>query len=133
LAPGAIDFINELVEANIPIAIATSSDKSNIEFYLEVFELNNWFPYERVIYDDGKMLGKPAPDIYIRALKSLKIKPNECIVFEDTMNGINAARNAQIEKVILIQSGNHLGITDFQNIQAIDDFIEMDLKLLENI
>lgn len=130
LAPGAIDFINDLNENNIPIAIATSSDKSNVDFYLDIFNLNKWFPNDRIIYHDGKMEGKPAPDIFIRALNSLKIKPEECIVIEDTINGIRAAQNALIGKIILIQSGNHIGVTDFKYIQIINDFKGMDVSLL---
>ena len=132
LAPGAIDFINELNKNNIPIAIATSSDKSNVDFYHEIFNLNKWFPNDKIIYHDGKMQGKPAPDIFIRALKSLNIEPGECIVIEDTINGIKAAQNAKIGKIILIQSGNHIGVNSFDKIQLIEDFKGMDVSLLEN-
>ncbi len=132
LAPGAIGFINELNANNIPIAIATSSDKTNVDFYHDIFNLNKWFPNEKIIYHDGKMGGKPAPDIFIRALQSLNIEPGECIVIEDTINGIKAAQNAQIGKIILIQTGNHIGVNSFDNIQLIEDFIGMDVSLLEN-
>jgi len=131
LAPGAIDFINELNKNNIPIAIATSSDKSNVDFYHKIFNLNQWFPDEKIIYHDGKMEGKPAPDIFIRALKRLNMEPGDCIVIEDTINGIKAAQNAKIGKIILIQSGNHVGVSDFEEIQIIKDFKGMDVNVLK--
>lgn len=131
LAPGAVKFISELNKNDIPIAIATSSDKTNVDFYLKVFKLNKWFPNERIIHHDGKMQGKPAPDIFLRALNRLNLKAEECIVIEDTINGIKSAQNAHIGKIILIQSGNHIGVTDFKNIQIISDFNEMNISVLD--
>jgi beta-phosphoglucomutase-like phosphatase (HAD superfamily) len=53
-------------------------------------------------------------------------------VIEDTINGIKAAQNAKIGKIILIQSGNHIGVNSFDKIQLIDDFKGLDVSLLEN-
>ena len=54
------------------------------------------------MYDNGKIPGKPAPDIYEIAAKNLNLSPSECIVVEDAVSGIAAAKNAGIGKIIAI-------------------------------
>ena len=67
LAPGAVEFLDFLKENNIPRAIATMSEKSNVDFYIETFNLKKWFDIDKIVYADGTIPGKPAPDIYIKA------------------------------------------------------------------
>lgn len=106
LADGAEDFLDRLAENNIPIAIATSSDVGNVNFYFEMFGIDRWFSRERVIFDDGTIDGKPAPDIYLKAAGRLNLSPKECAVYEDAVSGIAAARNAKIGKIIAVASAN---------------------------
>ena len=88
------------------MAIATSSDLGNVNFYFEMFHIERWFSRDRVVYDDGTMNGKPAPDIYLRAADRLKLKPEECAVYEDAVSGIKAARNAGIGEIVAVASAN---------------------------
>ena len=62
LAPGAVEFLNWLKENNIPRTIATMSEKDNVDFYIEGFNLAQWFDIDKIVYSDGTMRGKPAPD-----------------------------------------------------------------------
>ena len=64
LAPGAVEFLDWLKENNIPRTIATMSEKDNVDFYIEGFNLAQWFDVNKIVYSDGTMRGKPAPDIY---------------------------------------------------------------------
>ena len=105
LAPGAELMLDRLKKDGVPIAIATSSDIDNVNFYYEMFDIGRWFGLERVIYDDGTINGKPAPDIYLRAAERLGFPPSDCIVFEDAISGIAAARNAGVEKIYAVASG----------------------------
>ena len=50
------------------------------------------------------MAGKPAPDIYLRAMKLLGKEPGQCAVFEDSMAGIASARNAGAGKIVAVDS-----------------------------
>ncbi len=106
LAPGAEEFLDKLKEEGVPMAIATSSDLGNVDFYFEMFHIERWFSRDRVVYDDGTMNGKPAPDIYLRAADRLKLKPEECAVYEDAVSGIKAARNAGIGEIVAVASAN---------------------------
>jgi len=104
LAEGVEDFLNFLTENNIPRTIATMSDKINVDFYIENFNLKKWFDINKIVYADGKIPGKPAPDIYQIAAKNLGLKPNECIVVEDALSGIESARRAGIGEIIAVCS-----------------------------
>ena len=76
------------------------SDKTNVDFYFETFNLANWFEYDKFVYADGIIPSKPAPDIYEIAAKNLNLAPQDCIVVEDAISGINSARDAKIGKII---------------------------------
>lgn len=133
LAPGAIDFLNYLVENNIPHTIATMSEKDNVEFYIEEFKLAKWFDIEKIVYADGTIPGKPAPDIYIKAAKKLNLNPQDCIVVEDAISGIESAKNAGIGKIIAIASMESVDL--YKNISAVSQIIknfdEIDRNILQ--
>jgi beta-phosphoglucomutase-like phosphatase (HAD superfamily) len=121
LAPGAETLLDELVELNIPRSIATSSGKSNMEFYIRIFDLYKWFSPDTIIFDKGNLPSKPAPDIFLIAAKAMNLPPQRCIVFEDSTSGIEAAESAGMGTIIQIDashsesagSGSHLTIRDF--------------------
>lgn len=104
LADGVIEFLDFLKENNIPRTIATMSEKDNVDFYIENFNLEKWFDISKIVYANGKIPGKPAPDIYQIAAKNLGLTPQDCIVVEDAISGINAAKAANIGKIIAICS-----------------------------
>lgn len=104
MAQGVEEFLDYLKGNNIPRTIATMSDKGNVDFYIEHFHLAKWFDLDKIVYANGKIPGKPAPDIYEIAAKNLGLKPEECIVVEDAISGIESARSAGIGKIIAICS-----------------------------
>ena len=108
LAYGAPEFLDYLKLNGIPYCIATSSPRANMDFYFKYLDLARWFSYdENVIYDDGTLVCKPAPDVYLRAATKLGIVPEDCIVFEDSKVGIIAANNAGIKDVFaLVREGD---------------------------
>lgn len=122
LAPGAVEFLDFLKENNIPMTIATMSEKDNVDFYIEEFQLSRWFDIDKIVYADGTLPGKPAPDIYIKAAKILNIEPQDCIVVEDAVSGIEAARGAGIGKIIAIASMESENL--YKNIPAVSQIIK---------
>ncbi len=104
LAEGAEEFLDYLKAHNIPRTIATMSDKTNLDFYIEHFKLDKWFDIDKIVYSNGIIPGKPAPDIYEIAAKNLELSPADCIVVEDAISGIDSAKAAGIGKIIAICS-----------------------------
>lgn len=133
LAKGAENFLDFLKENNIPLTIATMSDKINVDFYIKHFHLEKWFDLDKIVYSDGVIPGKPAPDIYEIAAKNLNLKPEECIVVEDALSGIESARAAGIGKIIAICSAESPDLyKDIPCVSGIiNDFDEFDKSLFE--
>lgn len=104
LAPGAENFLNWLKDNDIPRTIATMSEWDNVAFYIDIFKLSNWFDLDKIVYSNGKIPGKPAPDIYQIAAKNINLPMNECIVVEDAISGINSAKTAGAGRIIAISS-----------------------------
>jgi len=104
LAPGAEEFLNYLCDKEIPHTIATMSAKMNVDFFIDVFNLEKWFDINKIVYDNGKIKGKPAPDIYLKAAEMLGLNPSECIVFEDAVSGIESAKSAGAGEIIAVAS-----------------------------
>ena len=104
MAEGVEEFLDYLKVNDIPRTIATMSDKINVDFYIKHFHLEKWFDIDKIVYSDGIIPGKPAPDIYEIAAKNLGLKTEDCIVVEDALSGIESARAAGIGKIIAICS-----------------------------
>lgn len=131
LAPHAEDFLNYLKANNIPMTIATMSEWCNVEFYIKEFNLARWFDLDKIVYSNGKIPGKPAPDIYEIAAKNLELAPKDCVVIEDALSGIEAARRANIGKIIAIASREPKEF--YKNVpgvsQIITDFNQIDKNI----
>lgn len=121
LAKGAERFLDFLCENEIPHTIATMSEEVNVKFFIEGFNLDKWFDVDKIVFDDGKIKGKPEPDIYLKAAQNLGLKPEECIVVEDAVSGIEAARRAGTGKIIAIESMETADL--YSTIPAVDEII----------
>jgi pseudouridine-5'-monophosphatase len=90
--PGAVRLTTHLHRAGIPQAVATSSDRYH--FDLKITYHQDWFRlFECIVTGDDPEIkrGKPDPDIFLITAKRLKASPSQCLVFEDSPSGIEAA------------------------------------------
>lgn len=130
LAQGLPQFLDELVRQEIPITIATASGLNNVKFFFEKLHLDRWFEFDKVVFNDGTVKGKPEPDLYLKAADKLGVDIRDCVIFEDAKSGIEAARRAGAKKTIGVASMQSkdellaLGVTDI-----IYDYSDLD-KLL---
>jgi beta-phosphoglucomutase len=90
ILPGCLDFIKELRSENIHIAIGSAS--KNTPMILEKVGIRDLF--EAV--SDGNIIrnAKPDPEVFLKAAEMLAVKPQDCVVFEDAVAGVQAALNA---------------------------------------
>lgn len=73
-----------------------------MEYYIKKFQLGKWFEIKNIIYNDGTIPGKPNPDLYYLAAEAIQVEPRRCIVFEDSISGIQAAYNAGVRRIIAV-------------------------------
>lgn len=128
LAPGALTLFEYLQAHEIPMAIATASGKTNVDFFIDQFNLLKYFAEEHIIYNDGKIKGKPDPEIFEKAIRTLGVSAEASIIFEDSFSGIQAALNCKVGNVIIVNSTQE----DYSpfNLPVIDHFDAFDRKLL---
>lgn len=99
ITPGVIDFIKNLRNKHIPIALATGSRMVTTEFMLNRMGLRVFF--DVIVTAEHIAHGKPDPEVFLLAAERLHVFPGECVVFEDSLQGVEAAKRAGM-KVILV-------------------------------
>lgn len=120
LMSGAIELLELLKKNQYKIAIASGSPVDFIEKSLQEFNIKQYFDY----YVSGEQVKnpKPAPDVFLDAAKKLKIQPKNCIVIEDGIGGINAAKSIGMKTIgigtnlpadVKVSALKNLKISDF--------------------
>lgn len=89
---GVLEILDLLKKKEIPMAVASSSSLQQIESNLEKTNIRRYFA--EIVSGKQVAHGKPAPDIFLYAAKRIKRKPEECLVFEDSKNGVLAGYEA---------------------------------------
>ncbi len=97
--PGVQRFLKECKEKKLKLAVASSGTIEKITFNLKQVNLLEWF--DALVGTNNQLRGKPHPDVFLEAARSLKIHPRKCIVLEDTPNGIVAAKKAEMFTIAL--------------------------------
>ncbi|WP_026416480.1 HAD family hydrolase [Actinomadura oligospora] len=96
--PGAADLLTELRRRGIPYCLASSSDRAWIDLTLDRTGLRDHLRPEIVFSaEDVGGVGKPAPDLFLHAAASLGVHAHDCLVVEDSPNGVLAARAAGMD------------------------------------
>jgi len=90
--PGVAELIEELYRKKVKVVVASSASVKNIEIVTRMFNLERFF--EVKVSGDEVNKGKPAPDTFLYAAKTIGAEPEECIVIEDSKNGVKAAKSA---------------------------------------
>jgi beta-phosphoglucomutase len=121
LVPGIREFVAEASKA-VPLAVGTNAEPANVDFILNGTGIRKYF---RAIVDGSQVArAKPAPDVYLRCAELMGVDPANCIVFEDSPVGIQAARGAGMRVVGLLTHASHLENVDL----AVPDFVHPELE-----
>ncbi|HSU59772.1 MAG TPA: HAD family phosphatase [Bryobacteraceae bacterium] len=118
--PGLMEFLER--HADVPKAVGSNAEPANIDFVLDRLGLRRFFQ----IAVNGLQVSrpKPFPDIFLEAAKRLTMRPRDCIVFEDSSTGIEAARAAGMRVV-----GVETTPTEFPAVDLhIKDFVDPRLE-----
>jgi HAD superfamily hydrolase (TIGR01509 family) len=92
--PGALALLIYLKDAHVPFALASSSSRERTENCLRLTGLLNFFPESIRITGEKAIHSKPAPDLFLQAAACLNVPSANCLVLEDSVNGITAGRAA---------------------------------------
>jgi beta-phosphoglucomutase len=120
LVPGAVEFIRQ--HGSVPKAVATNAEAPNVSFVLEGAGIADCFSVIVNGYEVARP--KPAPDVYLRAAELLGVTPQNCIVFEDSPTGVQAARAGGMHVVGLTTTMSELKDVDLEILNFADSRLE---------
>ncbi|MGF1688965.1 hexitol phosphatase HxpB [Photobacterium japonica] len=99
MLPGVIEAIDRCEAHGLKIALASSSPMRLIESTLDALNLTGRFA--AVLSAEPLRFGKPHPEVYINAADALGVPPHACVAFEDSVNGLLAAKAAQMKGIAI--------------------------------
>jgi len=121
LRTGAARLVDEAVNAGVLLAVCSTSNEKAVNLLVEkLFGKKRLEAFAAILAGDVVKKKKPDPEIYILAAEKLKVNPHECVVVEDSRNGLLAAKGAGM-KCIITKNGYTEG----------EDFSEADLVATE--
>ncbi|MBN8583663.1 MAG: hexitol phosphatase HxpB [Ignavibacteria bacterium] len=134
LNPGVTELLEMFTAKNLPMAIASSSDKRIIDSVMNKFNLTKYF---RVIHSaEYEEYGKPHPAIYLTTAKMLGVEPQYCLAIEDSFNGVVSAVSARMKTAAYPEKTNFynpkFAIADIR-FRTLKDFTEEEFEKLNNL
>ena len=96
---GVRELITLFKDMELPLAPATCSTREHIDAVMDKHELRPYF--DQLVSAAVGMPGKPHPEVFLRTAELLNAGPTRCLVFEDSFNGLVAAKAARMKVVVM--------------------------------
>lgn len=126
---GLLNLLEELKSNDITMAIATSGIQVNIDFMFKHIPIRQYF--DAVINSTHIKKGKPDPEIFLTTAKVLKENPAQCVVFEDSIAGVQAALAAKMKVVAITTTHSK---EELQSADCIvNDFTRINNQLIQKL
>ena len=116
---GAIDFLEAAKTLGVKMAVATAVPVANMEFILDGLDLRRFFSVITTAADVSH--GKPNPEVFLKTAEKLGVKPKNCLVFEDAVNGFEAAHRAGMKSI------------GMATVNSIEDILKLDSVVAAHI
>lgn len=126
---GLLELLQLLQSKNIPIAIATSGIMVNIDFMFEHIPMRQYF--KEIIYSEDIKKGKPDPEIFLKAAEALNVDPAKCVVFEDSLAGVEAGKAAGMKVVAVTTTHPKDELNDAD--EVVSDFTSVTVERLNGL
>lgn len=105
--PGLLELLEALAERGYRLAVASNSPADYVRQALSILGLDYYFS-DCVFSADQVARPKPAPDVYLRAAECLSVPPERCLVFEDSLAGVQAATAAGMRCIMVPTVEGHV-------------------------
>src|SRR3990170_8594392 len=130
LIPSLKTILKELKKSGFLLALASSSPLRVINLVLNRFSLNQFFSV--VVSGESVEFGKPHPDIYLSTARKLGVEPRECVVIEDSINGVKSAKSAGMLCIAI--PDKRLNQKEFQLADLVIDRLDkISVQLIKNL
>ena len=131
LKSGARGLVN-LLYKEFPLIVASGSRIESIELCLKKFNLANKFKH--LISDVEMEKRKPHPDVFLYSAKMMNVEPEDCLVFEDSIAGLQSAKSAGMKCVVCPDNFSNLNIEQYKDADKIvDQLSDVNLDMIKSI
>jgi HAD superfamily hydrolase (TIGR01509 family) len=118
--PGVRTYLQSLKDAGIPCVVGTSTQRENVDLIFEREELAHFF--QDVVASEDVTHGKPDPEVFLIASEKAGVTPEHCVVFEDAVYGIEAAKAGGMKSVGVLTTHAESGLPDAdRQVQQLDE------------
>lgn len=126
LIDGLSDFLHKAKTKGLPMGVGTAAPAENVNFVLDnIYGLRNFFP--TVVHAGMVTKGKPDPQVFQMVAEGLGVPVEECLVFEDSPTGVETARRAGCQVVVVTSSHTREEFAQFPNVlRFIEDYHQLD-------
>lgn len=130
--PGLMELLDGLRKKGVRCAAASNSPKENVDFVLDELGMRDYF--QAVTYRDLVSVGKPDPELFLKAAAGVGILPERCLVFEDSASGFKAARAARMRYIAITYGADPHELTEAHDALAVHkDFTGVNAADLEKV
>lgn len=121
--PGAMELIKGLKELGFKLAIASSTPRLNIEFAIEQLKMADLF--DAFVGAEDVMVGKPNPEVFLKAAQKVGIPPEKCVVFEDAVAGVLAAKRGGTKCIAVTTTNPRSALEEAGADLVVDSLLEI--------
>lgn len=127
--PGVTQLLKALKEAGFKMALASSAPKENLDLLTRNLGIDDYF--DTIVSDKEVNEGKPSPQLFLLAAEKLKVLPHNCIVIEDAIAGVEAAKAARMKCIAVTNTHSRESLS--QADLVVDTLEQVELSTLENL
>ena len=119
-------FLGELKSKDIMIGLASNAIRKNVSMIINELEIYDYF--DSIICGDEVINGKPNPEMFNETIDRFNINKDECLIFEDSLEGILAAKNSGVKVIGITSSSSNKVLKDAGCVMSISDYLDFKLS-----
>ena len=124
---GFMDMFELIKSKKILVGIASNAIRKNVKMILS--ELKIYEKFDSIICGDEVRKGKPDPEMFDETVDRFNLKKEECLIFEDSVEGVSAAVNSRVDVVGITSSTSGDILIDKGCITTIDNYLNFDMSI----
>ena len=123
---GFKNFLDELKSKDIMVGLASNAIRKNVSMIINELEIYDYF--DSIICGDEVINGKPNPEMFNETIDRFNINKDECLIFEDSLEGILAAKNSGVKVIGITSSSSNKVLKDAGCVMSISDYLDFKLS-----
>ena len=119
-------FLDELKSKDIMVGLASNAIRKNVSMIINELEIYDYF--DSIICGDEVINGKPNPEMFNETIDRFNISKDECLIFEDSLEGVLAAKNSGVKVIGITSSSSNKALKDAGCVMSISDYLDFKLS-----